>query len=85
MVKGINRNIIEIAETGSEVFERAILIVRPESRGKDAAALEAQARRYLGGLRPRRLWMAQSRPAAVLRYLGAAGLGSLLTWLFLQL
>ncbi len=85
MVKGINRNIIEIAETGSEVFERAILIVRPDSRDKDTSALEAQARRYLGGLRPRRLWLSRSWPAVTLRYLGAAGLGSLLTWLVLQL
>ena len=85
MVKGINRNIIEIAETNSEVFERAILIVRPGSRDKDASALEAQARRYLGGLRPRRLWMSRSWPMVVVRYLGAAGCGALLTWLMGQL
>ncbi|MGI6403840.1 MAG: hypothetical protein ACOX0K_06490 [Oscillospiraceae bacterium] len=85
MVKGINRNIIEIAETGSEVFERAILIVRPDSSDKDTSTLEAHARRYLGGLRPRRLWLSRSWPAVLLRYLGAAGLGSLFTWLALQL
>ncbi|HHY51975.1 MAG TPA: hypothetical protein GX499_01855 [Clostridiales bacterium] len=85
MVKGINRNIIEIAETGNEVFERAILIVRPDSTDKDASTLEAHARRYLGGLRPRRIWVSRRWPAVVLRYLGAAGVGSLITWLVLQL
>lgn len=85
MVKGVNRNIIEIAETNSEVFERAILFVRPDSPQRAASALETQAKRYLGGLRPRRPRQVRQRLFIALRYLSAAGLGSLLTWLLLQL
>ncbi|MBE6827174.1 MAG: hypothetical protein E7514_00995 [Ruminococcaceae bacterium] len=30
MIKGINKQVIEIHDTGSEYFERAILFVKPE-------------------------------------------------------
>lgn len=29
MIKGVNRQIIEVTETGNEYFERALLVVRP--------------------------------------------------------
>ena len=29
MIKGVNRQIIEVTDTGNEYFERALLIVRP--------------------------------------------------------
>lgn len=86
MVKGVNRSIIEISETESQVFERAILFVRPGSQGRQPEQLEEQARRYLGsvGLRvrmlrgPRRGWI-------FLSYLATAALGALAACLWMGL
>ena len=47
MVKGINHSIIEVNETGSEYYERAILIIRPEYASAQRAVLEDEARRML--------------------------------------
>ena len=29
MIKGVNRQIIEVMDTGNQYFERALLVVRP--------------------------------------------------------
>ena len=47
MLKGVNRQVIEISETGSRYFERAILIVRPEFFGEQAELLHSDARRVV--------------------------------------
>lgn len=47
MVKGVNRNVIEISDTGSELFERAILFVRPDRGEQDAQSLETSAQIFL--------------------------------------
>ena len=47
MLKGINHSIIEVNETGSEYYERAILIIRPEYASAQRAVLEDEARRML--------------------------------------
>ena len=35
MIKGINRQVIEVTETGNAYFERALLVVRPSYRDDD--------------------------------------------------
>ena len=47
MLKGINHTVIEVNETGSGYYERAILIVRPEYASAQRAVLEDEARRML--------------------------------------
>lgn len=47
MIKGINHTIIEINETGSEYYERAILIVKPEYASVQRALLEDEAKKML--------------------------------------
>ena len=68
MIKGVNKQIIEISDTGSKSFERAILFVRPNSRGLDSETLDGYAKEYLSQikLRPsiyarRMLWGAWGR------------------------
>ena len=47
MTKGVNKQIIEISDTGSQSFERAILFVRPQSKGFDKQTLDRDAKDYL--------------------------------------
>ncbi|MGN0551389.1 MAG: hypothetical protein ACI4I4_06035 [Acutalibacteraceae bacterium] len=44
MIKGINRQIIEVSDTGNLYYERAILVVRPQFNNADAQLLEKEAR-----------------------------------------
>ena len=48
MIKGINRQIIEIGETGNIYFERAFLFVRPGVEQVDDHRLKTEARKMIG-------------------------------------
>ena len=54
MIRGVNKTIIEISETGNECFERAILFVRTNAPGKFGENLTEMAGAYLSGLKVRR-------------------------------
>ncbi len=43
MVKGVNKSVIEISETGSKYFSRVILFVAPEYVEKKSKKLTAEA------------------------------------------
>ena len=47
MIKGVNRQIIEVNDTDSELFERAIFFVRPGAESADANALHSEAQRIV--------------------------------------
>lgn len=47
MVKGVNRQVLEIRETGSPYFERAFFFVKPEYADTDEKKLRAAAQRVL--------------------------------------
>ncbi|MGN0520689.1 MAG: hypothetical protein ACI4LB_08105 [Candidatus Fimenecus sp.] len=47
MVKGVNRQVLEIRETGSPYFERAFFFVKPEYADTDEKKLRAAAERIL--------------------------------------
>ncbi len=47
MVKGVNKQVIEVMETGNEYFERAILVVRAQKANKSKAMLEQKAADYI--------------------------------------
>jgi len=86
MLKGVNKNIIEITDTGSDCFERAILFVRPEKAGEGRQHLWANANSYISSLHLRkgicsanRLWL------AILKYSSAVAAGAGLAYLLLRL
>ena len=84
MIRGVNKNVIEISDTGNDCFERAILFVRPESIDKGSEHIKRRAADYLSGIRLRP-WF-HPRGKLVLRVLGwlaAAGAGALVTALLL--
>ncbi len=47
MVRGVNRQIIEVQETGSLYYEKAYLVVRPAFADAQVQALEREAKRVL--------------------------------------
>lgn len=47
MIKGIHHTMIELSDTGSEYYERAILIVKPTYASAQRTVLEQEARRML--------------------------------------
>lgn len=49
MVKGVNRQVLEIRETGSPYFERAFFFVKPEYADTDEKKLRAAAERLFPG------------------------------------
>ena len=57
MIKGVNRQMIEVTDTGNPYFERALLVVRPNCGTDEDDLLREEARRLLqstggyGGLR----------------------------------
>jgi hypothetical protein len=50
MLRGVNRQIIEVSETKNEYFERAILFVRPEYISENEANLRNEANKTVGKL-----------------------------------
>lgn len=52
MVKGVNKTIIEINETGNKVFDRVLLFVNPDKAYSDSVALKREALDYIKGLSP---------------------------------
>lgn len=92
MIKGVNRQMIEVTDTGNEYFERALLVVRPACMDTEAELLRDEARRLLrtaggyAGLRGQRRRRYLRRLAYGLST-GAAGalLGAFLGVLFARL
>ena len=77
MNKGISRNVIEIIDTDSEMFERAILFVRPHERKREPAALEKGARQFLSRTKIRRRVLYGGRRLTVaVKYMAAAIIGA---------
>ena len=52
MVKGVNRQILEINDTGNRYFERVLLFVAPGKCDIPEAELQAQARHYVSSIAP---------------------------------
>jgi hypothetical protein len=75
MLKGINKNIIEISDTGNDCFERAILFLRP-GREHGEEQLRSQAKTFLAGLKLRRQMLWHWSWSSCLRLLAAAGAGA---------
>ncbi|HCA29630.1 MAG TPA: hypothetical protein DEP23_08725 [Ruminococcaceae bacterium] len=46
MIKGVNRQIIEVIDTGNEYFERALLVVRPRFADTKPGRLHDEAQRF---------------------------------------
>ena len=88
MIKGVNRQMIEVTHTGSPYFERAFLVVRGGANPPPTEHLHRQAEKVVqqagtyAGLRrqKRRAWVMRGVFALL-----SAGVGALCLWLTQQL
>lgn len=80
MIRGVNRKIIEVNDTGSSYFERIILFVKNEQGGMAPQVLDREADRLVKALTttPDKKARKQRRPIALPLGLGAA-VGAILT------
>lgn len=81
MIKGVNRQVIEVSDTGNPYFERALLVVRGDLADSAADRLHEEADRLLhstgtySGLRKSRRAFWGKR---LLLALGSGGVGAVL-------
>ncbi len=50
MIRGVSREIIEVADIGNTYFERAVLYVRPGLTEQESGTLAAEGARYVQSL-----------------------------------
>lgn len=77
MIKGVTRQIIEINNTASPYFEKAVLYVRPEASGHIPVILKHEAHRYLEELHPQKTYPINRKKVFIL--------GALITLIILAL
>lgn len=87
MVKGVNRQVLEIHETGCDYFEKAIFFVKPEYSRENDGKLKTFALKTIKNsatvpkTRKERL---KSRACFVAEMAASAGVGAIITALFFQ-
>ena len=88
MIKGVNRQMIEVTHTGSPYFERAFLVVRsggqqpPQDHLQRLAEKVVQQADTYAGLRRAR-WLRWVRRGALM--LGSAAIGAAVLWVLERL
>ena len=78
MLKGVNRQVVEIAQPENKYFERILLFVRPEYSGLNEARLTRQAQSALPDpdRPPKEKKRRMPRPGDLLRAAVCAGAGA---------
>lgn len=87
MVKGINRQVLELNETGSRYFEKAFFFVKPEYSRESEAVLRQSALRAVNegvGVPKSRRQKAKSKIALFAELLVSAGAGAIITVLIIK-
>ncbi len=87
MVKGVNRQVLEIHETGSDCFEKAFFFVRPEYSNESDGKLRGEALKSIRNstaVPKTRKQKAKSRLIFALEILGSAGIGATITALIVR-
>lgn len=87
MVKGVNRQVLEIHETGCEYFEKALFFVRPEYSAENESKLKGNAMKSLRnsvGIPKTRKQKIKSRVCFIVEMAASAGIGAVLTALLIR-
>lgn len=82
MIKGVNRQVVEVAETGSDYFEKALFFVNPKYYGLTDGKLRERAQSLMGaaGIPPRtRSVKKRSKLKIFIEIAASAAAGSILT------
>ncbi|MBO5935718.1 MAG: hypothetical protein J6Q94_09560 [Clostridia bacterium] len=82
MLKGVNRQVVEVAETGSDYFEKALFFVNPKYYGMTDGKLRERAQSLMGsaGAPPRvRNIKKRSKVRVAIEIAASAAAGAILT------
>lgn len=82
MLKGVNRQVVEVAETGSDYFEKALFFVNPKYYGLTDGKLRERAQTLMGtaGAPPRtKNAKKRSKVKVFIEIAASAAAGSILT------
>ena len=90
MIKGVNRQVIEITETGSEYFEKMLLVVKPQYSSMNLKKLKKKAGNVAAGIShtPPPPPSKRKRPSFLVsaaKLSAAAGAGAALTAVLIRL
>lgn len=84
MIKGVNRQVVEVAETGSDYFERALFFVNPKFYGLSDGKLREKAQTLMSaaGAPPKSKKVSKkSKLKTALEVIASAAAGSAVTLL----
>ena len=87
MVKGVNRQVLEILDTGCECFEKALFFVRPEYSHESEGKLKNKAIKSIknsGGVPKTRKQKIKSKLIFVSQLFASAGVGAIISALFIK-
>ncbi len=87
MVKGVNRQVLEIHETGCEYFEKALFFVRPEYSAENDGKLKGSALKSIrksAAVPKTRKQKMKSRVRWGAELLASAGVGAVITALIIK-
>ncbi len=82
MLKGVNRQVVEVAETGSDYFEKALFFVNPKYYGLTDGKLRERAQTLVGaaGVPPKAKGVQKrSKMKIFIEIAASAAAGSILT------
>lgn len=86
MIKGINRSIIEVNDTGNVYYERAILVIKPEYASVQRDILENEAKKILAEMgAPSSLKHGKSKAKKIALLISSALVGALITAMFFMI
>lgn len=87
MVKGVNRQVLEIHETGCEYFEKALFFVRPEYSAENENKLKGYALKNIqksAAVPKSRKQKVKSRLYFVAEMVASAGIGAIITAMLIR-
>lgn len=84
MIKGVNRQVLEITNTENPYFERVIFFVKPEYGNEDRAKLKKEAENYASsaGKPPKSRKTKKEIRYLIMQSILCLGAGAALTFLF---
>lgn len=86
MIKGINRTIIEVTDTGNIYYERALLVLKPEYTDVNRSLLEKEAKKMLFSMSaPSAMKKRHAIAYWTIRLGCASAVGAFLTFIFMSL
>lgn len=87
MVKGVNRQVLEIHETGCEYFEKALFFVKPEFSRENEGKLKTEALSSVlkfTSVPKTRKQKVKSRVLIITEMAASAGVGAIITALLIR-